>query len=132
MTETNPFANATVIVTYTRAQAIADGVLVDVTGEARKRGFKIPVAVTERVWNEVVVPPRIAEARHETETGRLADILNMLLFAIQMHRGRPDEVRFRMIATNDRGRKTTRRLWAKCGPGDTAAPVITIMAEGED
>ena len=38
------------ISTYTRAQALADGVLVDITLWAREAGFTIPVAVTAAVW----------------------------------------------------------------------------------
>ena len=46
-----------VIYAYTRAQAIADGVLVDVSKLAREAGFKIPVAVTAGVWAECVAVP---------------------------------------------------------------------------
>ena len=41
---------------YTRAQAIEDGVLVDVSESAREAGFKFPVAVTRTVWDCYVVP----------------------------------------------------------------------------
>ena len=40
-----------VIFAYTRAQAIEDGVLVDVSDTAREAGFKIPVAVSRSVWD---------------------------------------------------------------------------------
>ena len=36
---------------YTRAQAIADGILVDVSETAREAGFNIPVALTRTVWD---------------------------------------------------------------------------------
>ena len=38
------------ISTYTRAQAIEDGFLVDVSETPREAGFKIPVALTRTVW----------------------------------------------------------------------------------
>ena len=44
-----PFGPA--ISTYTRAQAIEDGILVDVSDTACEAGFTIPVAVTRTVWN---------------------------------------------------------------------------------
>ena len=47
----NPTVTASfgpVISAYTRQQAIADGVLVDVTTTASEAGFAIPVAVTVR------------------------------------------------------------------------------------
>ena len=54
-------ANATafdpVISVYTRAQAIEDGILVDVSETAREAGFKIPVAITRAVWDRLVALP---------------------------------------------------------------------------
>ena len=73
-----------VIFSYTRAQAIADGVLVDASELAKEAGFRFPVAVTAGVWAEcVAVPDGVAG---QDETGRLWDVLNVLRFAIQ--RGR--------------------------------------------
>ena len=54
MNETEPneyhtpslFENADVIHRYTRAQAIEDGTLVDVTETAREAGWRFPVATT--------------------------------------------------------------------------------------
>ena len=45
-----------VIYSYTRAQAIEDGVLIDVTRMAQEAGFKYPVAITASVWHEYIVP----------------------------------------------------------------------------
>ena len=68
------------IFSYTRAQAIADGVLVDVSKLAKEAGFRFPVAVTAAVWAEcVTVPDGVAG---QDETGRLWDVLNLLRFAI--------------------------------------------------
>ena len=39
---------------YTRAQAIEDGVLVDVTETAREAGFRCPVAITHAAWEDSV------------------------------------------------------------------------------
>lgn len=44
MITAGPWAGFEVIHRYTRAQAIADGVLVDVTAKARTCGFTVPVA----------------------------------------------------------------------------------------
>ena len=46
-----------VIFSYTRAQAIADGVLIDVSELAKEAGFRFPVAVTAGVWAECVAVP---------------------------------------------------------------------------
>ena len=42
---------------YTRAQALADGVLVDVTTTAQEAGIKYPVALTRAVWCRYVEVP---------------------------------------------------------------------------
>ena len=53
----NPFEDVPVTFSYTRAQAIDDGVLVDMTEWAKETGFRIPVACTAMVWNRYIVPP---------------------------------------------------------------------------
>ena len=47
----NAAAFGPAISAYTRAQAIEDGILVDVSDTAREAGFNIPVTVTRTVWN---------------------------------------------------------------------------------
>ena len=47
------FADAVLVHAYTRAQAIEDGCLVDVSETAREAGFKVPVALTAAVWAEL-------------------------------------------------------------------------------
>ena len=53
------------IFSYTRAQAIEDGVLVDVTETAKEAGFRIPVALTQSVWAEYVAVPEGVEGQDE-------------------------------------------------------------------
>lgn len=119
-----------VISIYTRAQAIEDGVLVDVSELARVAGFKYPVAVTQGVWSECV---RVAEEDKCTqdENGRLWDILNVLLFTIKGKKDNGDEVKFKVRVWKNKGQEDV-ELWSKCGPGDDAEPVITIMLKDED
>ena len=50
MNETSSVLFGAPIHVYTRAQAIADGVLVDVSDTARDAGFRVPVALTSAVW----------------------------------------------------------------------------------
>ena len=63
-----------VIFSYTRAQALADGVLIDVTGQAKTLGFRVPVAVTDHLYNGYVaaVPPGL-ESEGQSTAGRLHD-----------------------------------------------------------
>ena len=109
---------------YTRAEALADGVLVDVSERAKRAGMKYPTACTAGVWALIDCLPEndtdmlagiVADAR-------LAEVLRAMLAAIRRARG-TDRVTFEALGA---------ALWAQCGPGDTAAPVITIMLEGED
>jgi hypothetical protein len=44
------FDNADLIHRYSRADAIRDGVLIDVTPTAREAGFRFPVALTSAAW----------------------------------------------------------------------------------
>ena len=50
MNDNNIFGE--IICSYTRAQAIKDGVLIDVSEAAKEAGFKIPVAMTDTVWDQ--------------------------------------------------------------------------------
>ncbi len=42
---------------YTRAQAIADGMLIDASKLAKEAGFKYPVALTSAAWADCVAVP---------------------------------------------------------------------------
>ncbi len=107
------------IYSYTRADALRDGVLVDLSERAKRAGIKYPTACTAGVWALIGTMPESCTAE---ESVRLAAVLAALLAAIRQARG-TDRVTFQVLGA---------ALWAQCGPGDTAAPCITIMREGED
>ena len=134
----------------TRAQAIADGVLVDLTTATDDRGhrlchqagFKVPVAITRTAWAKTVEAGGTWKQHGDDEilllkggqslTGRLWDVLWMLAVAGRQA-GQTDRVHFQVLVdVHGDGRHETVKLWAHCGPGDDAKPVITIMVEGED
>jgi hypothetical protein len=125
------FEDAELIHRFTRADALRDGVLIDVTPTAREAGFRFPVALTAAAWARcVTVPPGVA---CQDEAGRLWDILWMLLCAIRQ--GQSDgEVRFALQVRNDNreGTPPLVRLKALCGPGDQGEPVLTVMLPQED
>ena len=114
------------IYSYTRAQALGDGGLVDVSERARRAGIKYPTACTHGVWLLIDCLPA---SDTDTLAGivrdiRLDHVLTAMLAAIRRGGARgTDRVEFHALGAN---------LWAHCGPGDTAAPVITIMMQGED
>jgi hypothetical protein len=138
------------IFSYSRAQAIADGVLVDVTGAkddsgqllCPQAGFKIPVAITRAAWAKTIEAGGTWKSEDDTEvlelkggqslTARLWDLLSMLRVACG-RAGDADRIHFSVpVDVNGDGRHETVKLWALCEPGDDAAPVLTIMLVGED
>ena len=133
MNQENQFEDMPVIFRYTRAQAIEDGVLVDLTEWSREVGFKIPVACTAAVWNGYVVPPKGTEALGQSIRGRTHDLLWMLYVAIrQCSSTREDQLRYRVIFVMSGGKQETLTLKSICGPGDEAEPVLTVMLPDED
>jgi hypothetical protein len=121
-----------VIHTYTRAQAIDDGVLVDVSETAKEAGFRFPVALTRAVCAKCVeVPPKVVL---QDEEGRLWDVLCMAFFAIKRARQGGEQLLFKLHVRNDNRERTPPLVTLKlvCGPGDDAEPVITIMLPDED
>ncbi len=121
-----------VIHRYTRAQAIEDGVLVDVTQWASETGFTVPVACTSAVWHEYVVPKEDLRAAGQSERGRAHDLLWLLYVAIRKSPARADQLRFAVMFLM--GPHDTRLIDFKavCGPGDSGEPVLTIMLPHED
>jgi hypothetical protein len=130
-TERGFWDDAEVISSFSRAQAIEDGVLVDVSRDAREAGVKFPVAITRTVYTLYVEVPQGVNCQNES--GRLWDILWMLRNAAR--RG-GDTILFKLYVRNHNHERLTKSdlvtLKAVCGPGDTPEPVITIMLPDED
>jgi hypothetical protein len=120
------FENAVLIHRYSRADALRDGVLIDVSATAREAGFKYPVTLTAAVWAKcAAVAPGVA---CQDEAGQLWDVLTMLRFAARASKG-ACEVRFGVCVRNDNRERTPPlvRLKAVCGPGDDGEPALTVM-----
>lgn len=124
-TNASQFADLPLVASYSRAEAIADGVLVDVTEQASATitGFRVPVAVTAAVWGAIEAIP--ASLAHQDVTGRLHDVLWMAYWAARRAGGR-SEVDFLVILPSRGTRQRNRTMRCEIGPGDTAAPVVTI------
>lgn len=114
---------------YTRAQAIADGVLVDVSATAAEAGVKYPTAVTRAVYERCVRVPEGVEA--QDEAGRAWDLVWMLRLAATRSPD-ADRLHFTVLVRNDNVAPQPVRLKAMCGPGDDAEPVVTILLPDED
>lgn len=120
------------VFSYSRAQAIADGVLVDVTDTATEAGFRLPVAMTAAAWAEYVQVPHGVDG--QDEDGRLWDVLFMLGIAIRKDSSGNPELLFQLHVRNDNseGEPPLVTLRAVCGPSDDLSPCVTIMLPDED
>ena len=120
-----------VIYSYSRAQAIADCVLVDVTEQAKAIGFRIPTVVTATLYQGYVAPPAGLEGEGQSVTGRLHDLLTLALFAAK-RAVNSDRVYFKVSFLMSPGRLETVEVIAQIGPGDQGEPVLTIMLPEDD
>ena len=131
--EDSPFGP--VIFGYTRAQAISDGVLIDVSAMAKQAGFTGPVAMTSAAWSDCVEWSDRDSNRqtYQDESGRLWDVLCMAHLAASRAQGGTIAFALLRVPRGGKGhmpRKLT--LHMHIGPGDAAEPVITVMMPGED
>ena len=122
---------------YTRAQAIEDGILVDVSETAREAGFKIPVAVTRTVWDRLVAVPEGYQG-FQDERGRLWDVVWMAHYYARRAPDR-DRVTMSVLVRDIRKdlRDSNRPPRRHCpivaiGAGDQDEPVVTIMFPEDD
>lgn len=115
---------------YTRADALADGVLVDATETAREAGFRIPVALTANVWADV----NDLSGRHvsvgQSPEGRLWDLLFVAAHAARRPKNR-DTSEFVYALLMPVGTRNNYRAKCQVGPGDEGEPVVTIMRVDE-
>ena len=116
---------------YSRAQAVADGELVDVSAMAKEAGFRFPVAVTQALHADIGdIPARFRGI--QSYEGRLWDCLWMLLLGITGHLPvQGDEQQFIYELRMTVGGTETYFVKAVCGPGDEGEPVITLMKPEE-
>jgi len=127
-----------VIHAYTRAEAIDDGVLVEIPESAsRAAGFKIPIAMTATAWGATV--------GFGTDLAELLMKATAVLSAAMMeyrqseHRARMglgepvgDRLAFAYDAEREDGGVDVVQLVMVIGPGDEGEPVGTVMLPGED
>ena len=126
----SPFGE--IIYTYTRAQAVADGVQVDVTKTAQEAGIKFPMFLTRAVFDAyVAVPPGVTG---QDEAGRLWDLVWMARFAVLRSHGHTDRLPVALYVRNDNHRAKLVKLIAVCSALDIddPQPALTLMLPDED
>ena len=128
----NPFEDCEVISSYSRMDALNDGVLVDISALAKEAGFIYPVAVTRAVYGILEPSPEL-ERQGQSFQGRAWDMLTILRVAIRTTREPGDQVRFApLFIRKPGGSPEPVAFRSVVGPGDAAEPVITIMLPTED
>lgn len=123
------------ISSYSRAQALADGVLVSVDPAMCKEiGVFLPVAISEYLWG-VIAPDNIAGIPGQSVDVRLKDLLFFFRAAV-MQTGQTDRVTFVVSYwTKNNGCPAQLNKYiilAVCGPGDEGEPVLTLMFPEDD
>jgi hypothetical protein len=142
-----------VIYAYTRAEAIADGVLIDLEQDcfstlkgssiAREAGLRYPVAMTSGAYAAAIAHEGEPLPAGQDLPGRVWDVLWLLRCAIQRNRAAGPMLLFSVSVTNwvrlrdgrrigERTKQETIDLKVMVGPGDDRDPVFTIMLPGED
>jgi len=122
-----------IVYSYTRKQAVADGVQVEVTKTAQEAGIKFPVFLTRTVFDAYVAVPEGVTA--QDEAGRLWDVVWMLRFAILRSRSGQERIPVGLYVKNADNRPARLvKLIAQCGPLDIddPQPAITVMMPDED
>ena len=125
------------IFTYTRAQAINDGVLIDVTVMAREAGLQRPVALTAGAWAACV---SWSDADNDTQTtqdeaGRLWDVLVMALHGLRSSRTPQLVLPYTLLCIPRDGHSTQpveTILKMIIADGDDGLPALTIALPDED
>ena len=117
------------IYSYSRAQAISDGVLIDVTAQAKEAGFKLHTVVSDNLFHSYIAPPAGLEGEGQSIEGRLHDVFFVLLAAIRSAKAATDYAEIDVFFLMAPGRQEKVKVVAVVGPGDEGEPVMTICLE---
>ena len=126
----SPFGE--IIYSYTRKQAIADGLQIDVTATAKEAGIKFPMYLTRAVFDAFVAVPDGGTG--QDEAGRLWDLAWMTRYAILRVRPDAERIPIALYVRNNNHAARLVKLIATCGPLDIddPQPAITVMMPDED
>lgn len=123
MNTNNPFGE--IIYAYTRQQAIADGVLVDLSDHPMTRKhWKIGLCCSSAVWTMI----EEAVQQGKDLAGVLHDLYTLAKWAIKPNGDATDRICFRANI----GKHEDVDLILHCGPGDTPLPCLTLMLPSDD
>ena len=116
---------------YSRAQAIEDGVLIDVTKQAKEIGIRFPTALTAGVWAEAVASPFGIELPSDMwETSRVNEILELAMSELETSTTKCVRSVYHVPMTLDDSKRI--ELMATVSLGDDGRHVLTVMLPHED
>ncbi len=111
------------IFAYTRTEAIADGVLVNVSDRAKRFDIGYPVAFTSAVYAAIT-----SGVTTDTDQELRVDLVLLTLRRAISQAQNTDRLSFSVKLPS----LPPLSLWALCAAGDTPAPVLTVMLPHED
>lgn len=119
-----------IIYSYTRFQALQDGVLVDLNQfiPVKESGYKYPIACTAAVY-EIIERAVANKQFHNSHSGVVWDILWMSRIGVLK---KWESGQLFQVIINGAGRKTIYNFVIEVSGGDDGEPVLTIMLPGED
>jgi len=131
-----------VIYAYSRAQAISDGVLVDMDagdfgkGETGKQlreslGIRLPIAMTSTLFGEIECNEEDTKVG-QSLLGRFWDILSVFRYAALRNKSE-SQITFPLaVFRADKGKTENVNVKAVIGAGDDGSPALTFMLPEED
>lgn len=117
------------IYSYTRKQAIDDGILIDVTATAREAGFRFNTCITSALHNIISDIP--SKYDYQDYNGRLWDVLYMASMAARRSNN-TNTILFQVIMNIKGTNKKYQTFKAVISGDDNGEPCITIMMPNED
>jgi len=115
------------IFSYSREQAINDGVLIPIDAKMGSEvGLKVPAAMTNGLYNKYIQTTLLSQ----DEEGRIWDMLFM--FVLSAKGSNSDTILFDVIFQMSDSKTETATLKAIIGPGDHGEPVLTFLLKHED
>lgn len=131
------FEESDIISTYSRAQAVEDGVLVDVSATMRETGITTKTALTRTVYEDCVAWTDADTKRqtYQDESGRLWDVLFMARRVVRSLSRVGDSVLFQVLRVPRGGRGMRPRLVTLkvvLGRDEMDEWTLTIMQPDED
>jgi len=108
---------------------VIDGGMIDVTPYAKSVGIKLPVVITENLWNEMVKTDENSRMYGQKEEKRLDSLLSTL--SMELLKGRTKDLSFTFLICKDPKTTSCRLLKACYREKDDGNPFIRVSTYNE-